>query len=69
MSNQKRPSHLQEMNESYLVHLRHASFFSFKMIGAGLVGLVHAVCPNIFVTAVSTAVNELHNALIKRGRV
>ena len=59
--------HPRAVGETYLEHSRVAGAVGFKMIGAGLACLVHAVLPFLFVTTGSRTILALH-AKITAGR-
>jgi len=59
--------HPRAVGETYLEHSQVAGSVGFRMIGAGLACLVHAVLPFLFVTTGSRAILTLH-AKITSGR-
>ncbi|MBM3535885.1 MAG: hypothetical protein FJX60_22975 [Alphaproteobacteria bacterium] len=59
--------HPRAVGETYLEHSRVAGSVGFKMVGAGLACLVHAIFPFLFVTTGSRAILTLH-AKITSGR-
>jgi hypothetical protein len=59
--------HPRAVGETYLEHGRVAGSVGFKMIGAGLACLVHAVLPFLFVTTGSRTILALH-AKVTAGR-
>ena len=62
----KRVSHLKEQNETYFEHMRHAMGISLLLLTAGTKCLIHSIVPDLFVTGVSSKLEEI-NALVKRN--
>lgn len=60
--------HPASVGESYLEHCAQASGFGLRMIGCGLICLVHAVLPFVFRTKAGDMVGELHERMITRRR-
>ncbi len=52
--------HPRSVDETYFEHLLFASRFSFKLMGAALVALVHAILPCCFEKTASRAVADLY---------
>jgi hypothetical protein len=50
-------------------HLANAWRFSFRMIGAGLVCLLHGLLPFLFCTKASDTIGELHDRMITNRRL
>jgi len=59
--------HPREVGETYGEHFSTAAGFGVKMIGAGLAGLVHAVCPFLFEKTGSRTLEALHRRLHNRS--
>jgi hypothetical protein len=57
-------AHPATVGETYWQHLRTASGFSLRLIGAGAACLVHAVFPFLFVKTGSNAIDELHRRMV-----
>ena len=60
--------HLEEADETYVEHMRHALSISYLLLAAGTKCLIHAVIPPLFETGVSSKLEDL-NALVKRNEV
>jgi hypothetical protein len=60
--------HPATVNESYLQHFVNSSRFGLRMIGGGLVCLVHALLPGLFCTRASDTIGELHDRMIVKRR-
>ena len=59
-------SHLKEQNETYFEHMRHAMGISFLLLSAGAKCLIHSIVPNLFVSGVSSKLDEI-NAKVNRN--
>ena len=59
-------AHLEEAGETYFEHMRHAMGISFLLLTAGTKCLIHSIVPDLFVTGVSSKLDEI-NALVKRN--
>ena len=64
----KSSEHLKEAKETYFEHMKNAFKISFGMISGGLKGIVHALVPGIFTTAVSDKIKKLHNYIEDRDK-
>jgi hypothetical protein len=60
--------HLEEVNESYFVHLFHAWKFAFNMIGGGVACFVHGLMPSCFTTTASETVEKLNSTMQERRK-
>lgn len=60
-------SHPRSVDESYLVHAGVALGISFRLFGAALAALVHAVIPCLFVTTASSAIKSLNLEMTARA--
>jgi hypothetical protein len=60
--------HPATVNESYFRHFVNSSRFGLRMIGGGLVCLVHALLPGLFCTKASDTIGELHDRMIVKRR-
>jgi len=61
--------HPASVGESYFAHLLRAAWFGSRLILAGGACLVHAIFPFLFVRTGSTAITELHTAMVTGRRV
>jgi Family of unknown function (DUF6356) len=59
-------AHPTAVGETYAQHCRFAFRFGARMTLGGVAAMVHALCPFLFVTTASRALDEL-NALRARG--
>ena len=55
--------HLQKANKNYFSHGWRAIRVSLTIIGVGLIGIIHAVFPFIFLTTVSNTLKNLSEEL------
>jgi hypothetical protein len=53
-------AHPRSVGESYGEHLSVASWYGFRLLGAGLACLVHALLPFLFVRTGSATITHLH---------
>ena len=60
--------HPATVNETYLQHFASASSFGLRMIGGGLLCIVHALLPGVFCTKASSMIGELHDRMIVNRR-
>lgn len=60
--------HPASVNETYPQHFASAASFGIRMIGGGLVCLVHALLPGVFCTRASSTIGELHDRMIVNRR-
>ena len=60
--------HPQSVGETYGQHLRMASGFGARMIGAGCACMVHALLPFLFEKTGSEQIRLLHNKLVSSRR-
>ncbi len=44
-------NHLSKQNMTYMEHLQHSLKSSILLITGGILGIIHAICPVIFITA------------------
>ena len=56
--------HPAAVDETYLEHLRTASFFALTMILAGAACLLHGLIPVLFKKTGSTAIRRLHHRMV-----
>ena len=56
-------NHLQKLNKSYFAHGARAIRVSLTMILVGLIGIIHAVFPFIFLKTVSNTIKNLSKEL------
>ena len=54
-------THLKEQDETYFEHMRHAMGFSFLLLTAGPKCLIHSVVPVLFVSGVSSKLDEFNS--------
>ena len=59
-------NHLKEVEENYLVHAIKALGFCVRLLWLSIAAFIHAVFPNIMVTAVSNGVEKLDEELSAR---
>lgn len=57
-------SHPASVGETYGEHFGSASYFGLRMIGAGILCLVHGVLPFLFVTNGSRTIIHLHERMV-----
>jgi hypothetical protein len=57
-------AHPNSVGETYTMHLWQASRFSARLLLAGVVCLVHALLPFLFVKTASRAVDDLHERMV-----
>jgi hypothetical protein len=60
----KLSAHLQQIDESYVQHMKHALSFAFELAVASLVCLVHAFLPFLFEKKGSEQVQRLHERMV-----
>ena len=60
--------HPQSVDETYLQHHGKALSFAFRLMGAGVACLVHALIPGLFVRTGSTMIEELHKDMVIQRR-
>jgi hypothetical protein len=58
--------HPRQLNESYCQHLAYAGAAGLKLVGLGLVSLVHGLCPCLFEATVSAHLPDIHHNLRRR---
>ena len=70
MSNWRRlfTDHPASVNETYFQHLGSAWRFGFRMIGGGIVCLLHGLLPSLFCTSASATIGELHDRMVVNRR-
>ncbi|WP_298022382.1 DUF6356 family protein [uncultured Parasphingopyxis sp.] len=61
-------SHLQEVDENYGEHFVAASGFGLRMIGAGLLCVIHGLLPFAFKRTASDTVLALHDEMVVKRR-
>lgn len=64
----KSKKHLNSVSESYFQHMAFAFKFGFSCILAGLMAIIHGICPALFVTTASERVAALANRGNKRRK-
>ncbi len=60
--------HPASVNESYWQHLATATGFGLRMIGGGILCLVHALIPGAFCTKGSDMICDLHERMVTNRR-
>ncbi|MGH8135555.1 MAG: DUF6356 family protein [Steroidobacteraceae bacterium] len=60
--------HPASVNESYFQHFVSAWRFGFRMIGGGIVCLLHGLLPSLFCSAASATIGELHDRMVVNRR-
>lgn len=63
----KSKDHLDSVGETYAEHMIFAFGFAFKLIGAGLAVIAHALCPAILQTTGSGTIFKLNDELRARA--
>jgi len=56
--------HPAAVGETYGEHFGSATYFGTRMIGAGILCLIHAVLPFLFVTNGSRTISHLHQRMV-----
>ena len=54
-------THLQQLIITFVEHFLQATKYSFISFHAGIIFLIHAFFPNLFMTTGSTIIRDLHN--------
>ena len=44
-------NHLSKQNMTYMEHLQHSLKSSMLLVSGGILGIIHAICPVIFINA------------------
>lgn len=57
-------AHLEQVDESYMQHMKHALSFAFNLGLASIVCLVHAFLPFLFEKQGSDLVRKLHDRMV-----
>lgn len=60
--------HPASVGETYGQHLRAAAAFGFKLWLAGLLCLIHALLPFLFIRSASAMVETLHDRMIRHRK-
>ena len=60
--------HPESVNETYLEHMQFAGGAGFRMVGAGVAALVHAVLPFVFEKTASRLMAPIAHKLVARNR-
>ena len=55
--------HLSEQNMTYCEHFQHSLKTSLLLISGGFLGIIHAICPVIFITAQSDTITYVGTIL------
>ena len=55
--------HLKDLDKTWYQHFKFALYLSIKLAKLSILGLIHSVFPNLFVTSVSDGINELKEEL------
>ncbi len=61
-------THLEDVEETYSQHFRHAMSFSFRMFYAGFCCMIHALIPEFFKTTGSDCIRILHDRMVVNRR-
>ena len=56
--------HLEEVNESYFQHMRHAARFSMKLAVGSMACLVHSIFPFLCEKTGSAIIAEMHHDMV-----
>lgn len=59
-------NHLETVHESYFQHMRSASCYAFRLIGAGFAALIHAFIPALFEYTASRTITKMADDLSRR---
>ena len=59
--------HLNSTNETYIQHLKFATYVGITMICGGIQALIHAVYPGILIKAASTKIEKLHIMVLDKS--
>ena len=57
--------HLDEVGESYWIHMRKAAGFAVAMLVGGVACVVHALLPFLFIRTASNRVRHLHEGMVE----
>lgn len=60
-------NHPRSVDESYLEHLVFAGGFAFRLIGAGLAALIHALIPCLFEKTAGNMIAQMYAKISKRS--
>ena len=55
--------HLKKQDMTYVQHLQHSLKSSLLLISGGILGIIHAICPVIFITAQSDTITYVGTML------
>lgn len=55
--------HLKNQHMTYTEHLQHSLKSSLLLISGGILGIIHAICPVIFITAQSDTITYVGKML------
>jgi len=58
--------HPRDIGETYAEHAGHATYIGFRMLGAGVACLIHALLPGLCVRTASEAVEDIQSLMTKR---
>jgi len=58
--------HPKEVDETYFIHMKHASCYSLCLLKLSLMSLVHSIFPWIYNGNISMEIKCLHDHLFKR---
>jgi len=58
--------HPKNLGETYTQHQRHAFFYAFSLLGAGLAALLHGLVPCLCETTASRTIDRLHAHMMAR---
>lgn len=62
-------SHLEEINQNYFEHMKHALFYSTESTKASFYFLIHAFLPWVFVNDGSQTVSKLQDSINRSKNV
>ena len=60
-------AHPSTVGESYVEHQAFAARMGFKLLGAGLAALIHALLPFLFETTASRTIKDMNDVIRQRA--
>ena len=60
--------HLQDINKTYLEHLKCTLYYAYLSFQAGTIFIIHGIFPNYLVTTGSNIINELNILLLNNKK-
>jgi hypothetical protein len=62
-------NHLKKQNMTYLSHMRQAFYLGYRLCASGVKVIVHGIFPDVYETAATETINELHKEIQKSDKV